>query len=290
MYLHDPGLTQFKDWKVTCINGKMRSEQLRAIKRPFAVTVLHGYQCFKAVKDCVDRKKLGLLVFVPSNDVPWFNGRNTQAVKALKPAIILPEQRVRMDWYEKHSAFTEWFPPACATDVFKPLKPTVMPQYDIAFAGTMARATKYGTRNRWVRGFKKNGFTSIVRSGVTQAEFNWVYNQGRIAFHMSQFSSEGKRPQGTAYRIFEVGGIGRPLLLDKTPAIARLFKEDVHFIGYKTKKPGGWLDCLKKVRYYLCEHLDEMEAIGAAMRQEILDKHTYHHRGQRLRQIVEARA
>jgi len=286
MYLHNPGLTQFKDWKIACVNGKMNPGRLAAIRRPFDLTILHGYQCFKAVQQNLDRKKTGLLVFVPSNDVPWFNGRNTQAVLALKPQVVLAEQRVRLDWYQQHAPYAEWFPPACATDVFKPLG--IEPTHDIAFAGTMARASKYGTRNQWVRAFPVHGYTTLIKSGVTQDEFNRIYNRGRLAFHMSQFFSEGKRPQGTAYRIFEVGGIGRPLVLDTTPAIRRLFKDGIHFIGYS---PGekSWVKCLDKIHYYLREHPEEGERIGQAMRQEILAKHTYQHRGQRLRKIVEAR-
>jgi len=283
MYLHEPGLTQFsKDWNVTCVNGTLEHDRLKRInarRYQYTMTVLHGYQCYKIVKNLVNRKRLGLLVFVPSNDYPWFSGRNSRAVNVLKPEIILPEQLIRVGWYQRNAkVFSEWFPPACAVDVFKPSGKA--PDYDIAFAGTMARVAKYGKRNRWIKALRKYAKV-LIRSGVTQLEFCKVYDRGLLGFHMSQFMSEGKKSQGTAYRIFEVGGVGRALLADPSPAIEKLFEDSVHYISYRS-----WRELIEKVQYFL-EHRDEAVQIGANLRREILRAHTYEQRGRRLRVIVE---
>jgi len=277
MYLHNPGLTHQSGLDVTCVNGMMEPRKLKALTGMFDATILHGYQCYRQVNHNLLRKRAGIFVFVPSNDSPWFNGRNTQAVKVLKPHIILPEQRVRIDWYKKNSKYCEWFPPACCTDVFRPIR--IKRPYDIAFAGTMSRASKYGKRNKWIRALAQH-FSVLIQSGVTQGDFNKVYNQGHLAFHMSQFYSEDKRPEGTAYRIFEVGGIGRPLLLDPTYAIKLLFEEGKHFIGYR-----GWDDLVEKCRWALANR-SAANGIGRAMKKEILDKHTYKHRGVRLVEVL----
>jgi spore maturation protein CgeB len=81
-------------------------------------------------------------------------------------------------------------------------------------------------------------------------------------------------------RVFEAMASGSMLLTNWIPTIEELFEDGKHLVLYRT--PG---EMIEKARYYI-DHHDEREKIAAAGYHEVIAKHTFKHRVDKILEAI----
>lgn len=159
--------------------------------------------------------------------------------------------------------FVGWLPSACAPEIHGQIPANK--SYDIGFIGQ--------THRQW------HPHRVRLLDRLIQAQFD-VHIESKILQEMALFNSRSKIVFNRSLngdlnmRVFESLCSGSMLLtdrLDDNALLNDLFKDREHLVMYDDDN----LEAL--VRYYL-DHDDEREAIAAAGRTAVLDRHTYAHR------------
>ncbi len=167
-----------------------------------------------------------------------------------------------------------WLPLACAPEAHYPV--ACAPTHDIAFAGSTARPV-YRTRRALLDALSGH-FSLLERGGVFGEELATTFARGRIAFNHCAVREVNMR-------IFEVLGMGRPLLTNAESAangLLDLFGEGVHLTVYDSES-----DLLRRARDLLA-NAPLREQLAREGRARVLAEHTYDHRVESLLRAVEA--
>jgi glycosyltransferase involved in cell wall biosynthesis len=183
---------------------------------------------------------------------------------ALEYDSVFAAQKVFVPYFREYgSARAAWLPLACAPDHHFPAG--LPEEFDIVFVGTTGYVVDEERVQRIIR--LNREFNVARQEGVSAEEMSRTYSRGRLAFNSSI-------AQDVNMRVFEVLGMGRPLLTNRDAEVNglfELFEDGVHLITYDDG------DLTEKARYYLA-HPEEREAIGRAGYEAALAHHTYRHR------------
>jgi O-antigen biosynthesis protein len=162
-----------------------------------------------------------------------------------------------------------WLPLACDPEIH--CKHEIAKLYDAAFVGNVFPGPRGDLldliRRRYPRSFVGNAYFE---------EMARTYSSARIVFNRSIRNDINMR-------VFEALACGSMLLTNDLGdnGQAELFQDGVHLATYREAE-----DLLDKLAFYL-EREDVRERIAAAGRTEVIEKHTYRHRMERVLREVE---
>ena len=190
-----------------------------------------------------------------------------------------------------------WLPMACDCAEHRPLKLSKKKQeyygHDIVFVGSYypSRAEllekltdfKIGV---WGPGWDKLEINSKLRFHIKSAHtapLEWVniYNSSKIILtpHYQDPKSRFQVYQASP-RVFEAMACGAFVISDRQKDVMALFKDGEHFVSYS-----GYKDLISKIKFYL-ENPSKRKKIAAQGQQEVLSKHQYIHRIEKLLSIL----
>lgn len=159
---------------------------------------------------------------------------------------------------------TFWLPNACDPEIHQDLH--LRRIHDIGFVGTLNNFHN-PRRSLYVKTLAKN-FNAKIAANVWLKDMAKIYSQSKIIFNISG-------AQDLNMRVFEAMACGGMLLTDYLPhGLTDLLTDHKHCVVYHSLK-----EAVKLAGYYL-DHKDERESIAQNGQQEVLQKHTYLHRGQ----------
>jgi hypothetical protein len=170
------------------------------------------------------------------------------------------------------SRYVEWLPLACAPDVHHPVLRER--DFDVSFVGSW----KHRVHRR------RAGLISALQKHFRVAAQDRIYGddvcdimcRGKLMFNHSAVEELNMR-------IFEAMCMGGPLLTNREAVyngLLDLFEDGKHLIAYSDES-----DLIKKAQFYL-DRSAERDAIARAGRDEVLAKHTYQHRVDRILDVV----
>jgi glycosyltransferase involved in cell wall biosynthesis len=192
----------------------------------------------------------------------------------------LPENMAIIYMYHKLQKIA-WLPHAFEPKAYPNI--TTLKKYDIGFVGHMQQDLPnynnmsrvqaldrlfrefpnfyYGTRHPQFP--SKNLFEDAARR----------FSESKIVFNISIRDDINMR-------VFETLGAGSFLLTNYLPTLGELFEDGKHLVTYNS-----YNDMIEKAKYYL-EHDEEREKIAEAGYQEVINKHTYQHRIDKIMRII----
>jgi GT2 family glycosyltransferase/tetratricopeptide (TPR) repeat protein/2-polyprenyl-3-methyl-5-hydroxy-6-metoxy-1,4-benzoquinol methylase len=158
----------------------------------------------------------------------------------------------------------EWLPLACDPEVHRRL--TVDPEYDVAFIGHVFPGPRQELLEQVLRHFPRSFIGQVPHTEMCEA-----YSRARIVINCSLNNDLNMR-------VFEALSCGALLITDRLTANGQeeLFQDRVHLVEYESQK-----EALDLIGYYL-SHEDERRAIAEAGHQEVIARHTYRHRMERV--------
>jgi hypothetical protein len=166
----------------------------------------------------------------------------------------------------------EWLPFAFDTTLRN--EPQAEKVYDVGFVGSLespaTRAERLAVLGRLERRYRTNDY----RRAAFGEDMMRVYNQSRIVVNIPV-------PGGFNMRTFEALASGA-LLVTKAVGNGQdeLFRNGTHLVTYRD--PAELID---KIDYYLA-HDRERQELACAGRREVLAKHTYRHRAERILDVM----
>ncbi len=166
-----------------------------------------------------------------------------------------------------------WLPLGCDPDFHHPVP--AEKRYDIAFVGALT--SDVHIKRAYLLGKLKERFNVNIQTGVHGEAMCRTFHEGRIAFNHCDINDINMR-------VFEVMAMGCPLLTNRTPertGLFDLFEEGKHMLVYDDAD-----DLLHKVKQYLGDKETCMR-VAKAGRDEVLAKHTYAHRVERILSVVD---
>ncbi|MBN1850757.1 MAG: glycosyltransferase [Deltaproteobacteria bacterium] len=167
--------------------------------------------------------------------------------------------------YEKYGVQDiRWLPLSC--DPYTHRKLNLPKSYDLSFVGNI-----YPNRRAMLDRLKKSFNIYITRAfGEKMVR---IFNQSKIVLNLGIGSG------GIQHRVFEALACGSMFLTNELPGEERIFQDRVHLVYYNEEN----LETL--IQYYL-DHEDEREAIAKQGHDEVLEKHTFEHRMDRIIQDI----
>ena len=158
----------------------------------------------------------------------------------------------------------EWLPLACDPEVHRRL--TVDPEYDVAFIGHVSPGPRQELLEQVLRHFPRSFIGQVPHTEMCEA-----YSRARIVINCSLNNDLNMR-------VFEALSCGALLITDRLTANGQeeLFQDRVHLVEYQSQK-----EALGLIGYYL-SHEEERRAIAEAGNQEVIARHTYRHRMERV--------
>ena len=166
-----------------------------------------------------------------------------------------------------------WLPLACAPEHHRPLDSP--PDADIAFAGSLT--SDIHARRRALVEAISSRFNVAIQENAMGNEACQVYARGRLGLNHCAVDELNMR-------VFEVMAMNRPLLVNRGPArngLLDLFEEDRHLIVYDDAE-----DLARKAARYLGDS-DTLDRVAREGYAEVLARHTYVHRVDRILETVE---
>ena len=167
----------------------------------------------------------------------------------------------------------EWLPLACSPSRHHPVD--MLPTHDFAFAGMTVYVVNRQRMARLLR--LEEEFTVRIEGALGGDDYCRALAAGRAVFNSSV-------AQDVNMRVFEAMAVGRPLLTNRDAAangLCKLFTEGEHFLGYDDE------DLMAQARRLMED--DGLRArLAKAARSEVLAKHTYRHRVERMLEVVGA--
>lgn len=170
------------------------------------------------------------------------------------------------------SSNVSWLPLACDPQVHRPLTTPITA--DLALVGS-TNALVHNTRAHLLKALRKH-FSVHVTQAAYGDDYCRAYACAKIAFNKSGVNELNMR-------VFETLAMGRLLLTDHLPedaGLQELFQDGHHLVTYTDEA-----DLLDKAAYYL-DHDKERETIAWAGQDEVLQKHTYQHRVNKIIETV----
>ena len=191
-----------------------------------------------------------------------------------------------------------WLPMACDPNEHRPvdLSPEEKKHYgsDVVFVGSYypnrADLVEYLSDfdlgiwgPGWDRLGQKTKLNRCLKAAHTKPkEWLKIYSASKIVLAVHYQDIEGRFPVYQASpRIFEAMACGAFTISDNQRDVFSLFQEGEHLIRFDS--PG---ELIRKIGYYL-EHSEERERIALLGREEVVNKHNYTHRIEKLLGIIE---
>jgi glycosyltransferase involved in cell wall biosynthesis len=130
------------------------------------------------------------------------------------------------------------------------------PKWDVALLGL-----HYELRDLFVKGLRGCGVTVKYDLGPVFEEAREIYKQSRVGINWSSLEDVNAR-------VFEIMGMGLPLVTNRLPDMSIYFEEDKHYLGFDDVE-----DAVRAVRFFLThpEFADQIARAG----QEAVKPHTY---------------
>jgi len=169
-------------------------------------------------------------------------------------------------------AHCEWLPLACDPEIHRSLdfaRDKLLEgekRWDVAFVGHV-----FGEARRQLLEQVQRRFPNSFVGQVPHTEMAEVYSRARIVINASLANDLNMR-------VFEALSCGALLITNhlEDNGQEELFQDRVHLVEYRTPE-----EALELIAYYLA-HEEERERIAAAGHAEVIAKHTYRHRMERL--------
>lgn len=169
--------------------------------------------------------------------------------------------------FEKDGVKAHWIP--CAVDPrYYPNEPKAIKKYDIGFVGFVSFEKRAKMLDEFLKPFPN--FFYGQRFFHEAAE---IYRKSKICFNTSAVDDINMR-------VFETMATGSFLLTEYVPTLPKLFKNKKHLVWYKTVP-----EAIELAKYYL-KHDKEREEIAKAGMEEVLKKHTYMKRIEKMFKII----
>ena len=149
---------------------------------------------------------------------------------------------------------------AYAYDPYLHFPETVAKEYDACLIGLM-----YDHRTMLINCLKGKGYNVHYSIGEILDDNRRRYSKSKLALSWSSL-------RDTPTRVFEAFGMGLPLVANRTPDLANMFIEDVHYLGFDDVTEG-----VEKVEWALSNPDDAMDMAYDA-HQIAKAKHTWDHR------------
>lgn len=160
----------------------------------------------------------------------------------------------------------EWLPHA-----FEPLaypRRKIIPKYDVCFVGHINSENRIDFLDRMFKEFSNFFFGKRLFEAAAEK-----FNQSKIVLNISI-------KDDINMRVFETLGTGSFLLTNEVPTLHELFEDGKHLVTYKTLD-----EAVDKARYYIA-HDSEREKIAQAGYEEVMAKHTYKHRVEKILETI----
>lgn len=159
-----------------------------------------------------------------------------------------------------------WLPYAVDNHWFYPEELEM--KYDACIIGL-----QYQQRTDLVNRLRSKGKKVFYENGVVFNEYRTTYNSSKVALSWSSL-------QDTPVRVYEMMGMKRPLVANRTPDLMRLFKDGVHFLGFDN------LDEAEQQVNYLLEHPEYADEMANTAYNEVMAKHTWKHRIDEMLELI----
>jgi len=161
----------------------------------------------------------------------------------------------------------DWFPNAIDDELLQP-PAGAHKRHDVGFCGSNSPS-----REAWL---------SRLARELPVARHHLVIGPDMVAAQASyRIGLNRSLADDVNYRCFEVPACGTMLLTNPVPNLDRLLTPGVEMVLYADER-----DLIEKARHYLA-HEEEREAIAAAGRRAVLERHTYRQRAGQLAGILQ---
>lgn len=163
-----------------------------------------------------------------------------------------------------------YLPVAAEPDCYHPYP--IMKKWDWCFIGHLNSSHRIDLADRFVKEFDLGDGKGYLGWRFPQIQGHNSLDDAAKKFAMSRIAINDAINADLNMRNFEVMATGTTLLTQENEPLLELFTPGIHLMTFKT------IDEAVVGARYLLDHPDICEAIGKAGLQEVLDKHTYHHR------------
>ena len=162
--------------------------------------------------------------------------------------------------------YVYWLPLGCDPEIHE--KHQVEKKYDVGFVGSLTDKRRLDLLNA----VDKNFDLFVERRFMEEMAI--VFSESRIVFNNAINNDLNMR-------VFEALCSGSLLLTDSAVGLEEFFHNKTHLVIYKDEK-----ELIEKIRFYL-DHPELSVEIGEQGRNEVLKKHTYDHRIQKMMKILD---
>jgi len=192
---------------------------------------------------------------------------------------------------------THWLPFACDPDIHKPVETSPQEKTewgsDVAFIGSfypnraqiLEKIADFDLRV-WGPGWKKLPRGSALKKRTTAQKLKpgeWIKILSSSAINLAIHFQDGKTPCYQASpRVYEALACRSFLLVDEQRDVKSLFQDGKHLALFKDSE-----DLPKKIDYYL-NHAEERKKMAAQGYEEVIHKHAYMNRMEKMFSIIEA--
>lgn len=217
-------------------------------------------------------------------------GYDYRLAKAKEMAWVFVAQKDAAERFKADgvTAPVEWLPHAVEPDVYNPAAVYTktdaerrkaadtqrLPKWDWGFVGHLNTDERVAWLDAVFKAFP-NGWFGSRRTGRTFERAADIYTQSRIVINEAI-------KQDVNMRVFEALATRSFLLTPDVPGLSDLFTDGEHLVTYKD---GDIKDCLDKMAYWLPRD-DERAAIAEAGYRDVLAKHTFRHRAERMLSVM----
>jgi len=262
--------------------------------RPEIAIIAGGHRIKKASIQTLNDRKIKTVLWTIDPPI------NFQPIQQVAPAyryVFCQGSEAIQLLKENYIENAHWLPMACDPCFHHPVELTLKDRKkygnDIAFVGSYypnrlkllkkLSGFDYGI---WGPGWGKIKQPSDLRAHIRgehtpPSEWVKIYSASKIVLSIHYQELENRFPVFQASpRIFEALACGAFVISDFQKDVFSLFKDGQHLVGFKTLD-----ELIKKINYYL-HHPEEREKIANCGRQEVLKKHKYVNRLEKLLSVV----
>lgn len=175
-------------------------------------------------------------------------------------------QQEAVEQFSRDGVFAHLLPHAVEPDAYP--KVSAIKSFDVGFIGHVNSEIRIDFLDRMFKEFPNFFFGKRLFEEAAS-----MYGRCRIVLHQSIKSDLAMRP-------FEVMATSSFLLCNSVPMLHDLFEDGKHLVTFSS-----FDEAVDKARYYL-NHEDEREKIAQAGHEEVMAKHTYRHRVEKILETI----
>ena len=186
-----------------------------------------------------------------------------------------------VEQFKKLNRKSYWLPHAFEPQAYPNI--TTLKKYDVGFVGHMQQdkpnhngMSRVRALDRLFKEFPNFYYGSRHPQFPSKNLFEDAakrFSESKIAFNISIGDDINMR-------LFETMGTGSFLLTNELPTLGKLFEDGKHLVTYNS-----YDDMVEKAKYYI-EHDEEREKIAEAGYNEVINKHTYQHRIDKIMETI----